>query len=159
MYASYHDISVNMRSQDRTRKECLPQYADVLVCQVDKGSNVMVGFSYTWHKLELSWKRNINPSHASIQTTCSKPEEFSWLVISMGVSRLSGGCISWEGGPGYIKKEPEQSIRSKPVNNTPPWILLSVLPTGSCLEFLPWIPSVLHVISYLAAVSKSCFPS
>jgi len=43
---------------------------------------------------------------------------------------------------GSIRKQAEQAMRNRPVSSTPPWPLLQFLPPDSCLELLPWLPSV-----------------
>jgi hypothetical protein len=44
----------------------------------------------------------------------------------------------------HVIKEAEQGMRSKPLNNIPSWLQLKFLPPGSCLEILPWLPSVIE---------------
>ena len=54
-----------------------------------------------------------------------------------------GCCRLWVAGPGIYKRAGWASKGSKPVSNSPPWPLHLFLPLGSCLEFLPWLPSVM----------------
>lgn len=53
-----------------------------------------------------------------------------------------GSATPWQVVPGGIRKQAEQTIKSKSVSTSSPWSLLQCLPPGSQLEFLPWLPSV-----------------
>lgn len=57
---------------------------------------------------------------------------------------------------GCIRKQTEQTTESKPVSNSPPWLLLQFLPAGSCLG----IPhDELQSLSYIDPSSSSCLGS
>lgn len=44
---------------------------------------------------------------------------------------------------GFIKKQDEQALKSKPVSTTPPRPLLQSLPPAFCLKFRSWLPSII----------------
>jgi hypothetical protein len=54
-----------------------------------------------------------------------------------------GGTISGLVFLGFIREQAEQASGSKPVNNTPPWLLHQVL-LPDLLEFLSWLPLVMN---------------
>jgi hypothetical protein len=39
-------------------------------------------------------------------------------------------CHPWTGGPGSVRKQAEQAMRSNPASSTPPWPLHRLLPPG-----------------------------
>ena len=53
-----------------------------------------------------------------------------------------GGAIPGLVVLGVVRNHSEQTVRSKPVSNTPPWPLHQLLPPSSCpVWVLPWLPS------------------
>lgn len=89
----------------------------------------LAGLFFSWHKLELSGKMNLNWKHDSIRFTyrqvCSA---FSQLMIDVG------GAF-----PGHMVLN-----YKKAVNITPSWFLFQFLLSGFCLEFLPWLLSLIN---------------
>lgn len=69
---------------------------------------------------------------------------FSWLMTDVYGPIPLRWCFSWACGPGLYKKTNWAAMGSKTVSSTPPWLLDQVLPSGSCLEFLFWLPSVME---------------
>lgn len=68
-------------------------------------------------------------------------EAFSWLLTDVG-----GACSLWPGGPGLYKNaHSTQYPQSKLVSSVPLWPLHQLLPQGSFLEPLPWLPSAMDV--------------
>lgn len=47
--------------------------------------------------------------------------------------------------PGAVRKQAKQVMESKPVRGVTSQPLLQLLPPGSCLEFLPWLPLVMDL--------------
>lgn len=53
-----------------------------------------------------------------------------------------GGTIPRQLGQSYIIKLAEQAMGTKPTSAILPWFLLKLLPPGSCLKLLLWLPLI-----------------
>lgn len=111
---------------------------DVFVCPVDKVSIVLP----IRHKLEPFEKRERQLRKWHHRLACGKAcREFSWLMINKG-GLSSFWVVPPLGGWSWVIQE---SSLSKPHCQTPSRSLRQFLPSGSCLELLSWLPSVMRV--------------
>ena len=72
----------------------------------------------------MNWKR------PCIRSRC---RVFLKLEIDREIPAHEDGLVPrLIGGPGSVRKQAEQAMRSKPVSSNPPWLLHQLLPLGSC---------------------------
>lgn len=107
-----------------------------------KNAGVLVIFNFKMTQPRATWERE-SEKMASIRLKCEQGwGAFSWLMIDMGGPTLlwAEPPLSWQSCAG--RKQTVQVTRSKSVISLSPWLLYQLLTSGSCPEFLFWLPSV-----------------
>ena len=100
----------------------------LFVCTANGVSGVLASFGSTWHNLESRESRE--PIEKMLPWDSAVSHFLSdWLGR---VQPIVGGAIPELVGPGSIRNQAQQAMRSKPVSSTPPWPLHQLLPPGSC---------------------------
>lgn len=122
------------------RKERLCFNGNVLVCQIHKGSIVLVTFLSIWHKLELFGKRNFR-THTKKKCmhciVCRQISRVFFLLMTDMGGTVQQQCYSWAGALDGKIKQAEQIIGSKPESKIPLWSLPQFLPLVTALKFCP----------------------
>lgn len=120
------------------RKKRLWFNGNVLVCQIHKGSIVLVTFLSIWHKLELFGKRNFSRKKKCMhRIACRQISRASSLLMTDVGGTAQEQCYSWAGALNGKIKQAEQIIGSKPENKIPLWSLPQFLPLVTALKFCP----------------------
>lgn len=89
---------------------------------------------------------SLNWENTSIRLACRQAYgTFSWLMDDWcGRAHPTVSCsISRQLDLWWIRRQSDQTKRNKAVNSALPQPLLQILPPSSCLELLPWLPSIM----------------